>query len=198
MYEYIRGRLIYKRDNVLIVDVNGIGFRIKCPLNEDVGTVGEEVRIYVSYIVNDEIPTLYGFLTIERRDLFDMLISVSKIGPKVALNLLSSLSSESIVNAIIQKDVRLLSTVPGVGKKTAERMILELKDKISSMSNIPSIERQESNLLPSEVADAIEGLVALGYSRGNAWQAVNTVIGKSDVKMNAAEIIRHALNIINS
>ncbi|MCD6239036.1 MAG: Holliday junction branch migration protein RuvA [Thermotoga sp.] len=198
MYEYLIGQLVSRQNNVLIIDVNGIGYRITVPLNEEVGQIGDEVKIYVSYTVNDEIPILYGFMTRAKREAFDMLISVSKIGPKMALSVLSSLSVENLVNAIIQGDVRLLSTVQGIGRKTAERMILELKDKIASISIVPSTGREVSNSLPSEIADAIEGLVALGYPRGNAWQAVNTVVRESKVKMDAAEIIRHALTTIRS
>jgi len=151
-----------------IVDVNGVGYQAFLPTSalSQLGPIGGEVRLYTRLLVRDENLVLYGFATIEEMGLFETLTSVSGIGPKLGLALLSAMKPEQLAAAIAGGDVDLLTTVPGVGKKTAARIVLELKDKIAaSVALAPAQVARES-------ADVLAVLASLGYSPAEASRAV--------------------------
>jgi len=134
MFAYIKGTLEYKCSDYLIVEANGIGYKIFTSIStiETAGRVGEQVKIYTYLHVREDIINLYGFLTQEELGMFELLISVSGIGPKAAISVLSSISPSKFGLAVITDDIKTLTKAPGIGNKTAQRIILELKDKIKN------------------------------------------------------------------
>ena len=135
MIARIQGELIFKSPEKIIVDVGGVGFELFIPLSTyfELPKTGEAVHLKVHTHLREDNISLYGFLTEEEKALFQMLIAVSKIGPKIALNFLSKINQKELLRAIASSDVLLLSSIPGIGKKTAERVIYELRDKIYSL-----------------------------------------------------------------
>lgn len=177
----------------IIVDVNGIGYKIGIPSSavSKLPSIGKEVKIFTHLQVKEDEMALYGFLSQDELNMFERLISVSGIGPKGALGILSTLSPADLCMAVITEDIKTLSSAPGIGKKTAQRMILELKDKINTLEAIgmggePVLELQQNGT----AEEAIVALAALGYSRVEAAKAVNDVF-KED--MSVEDIIKAAL-----
>ncbi len=169
MIDRVRGRVIDKSDGVLVIEVGGIGLAIyvPAPLAAEL-QIGEETVLYTHLHVRESELTLFGFRHLDERSLFRMLLNVSGVGPRVALNLLSAMSTIAIQRAILDEEPGLLSRVPGIGKKTAEKIILELKDKVEAPAGAP--------LAPSDLhdvdTDVIEALIGLGYSVVEAQRAV--------------------------
>ena len=174
LISYIKGKLTYKEESFIVVECNGIGYKIfvssatLSSLKES-----EDIMIYTFMNVKEDNIALFGFLTQKEQAMFHQLLSVSGIGPKGALAFLSDMTPQEIVLAILSEDVKTLSKTPGVGKKTAQRLILELKDKVkieeaTTLEPVEMIE-QETN----EKGEAIQALIALGYSKSEAIQAVN-------------------------
>jgi len=132
LFAYIRGRLEYKNNDFLIVESNGVGYRIFTSLStiSGIGEIGQEVKVYTYLYVREDVISLYGFLTQEELNVFELLISVSGVGPKAAVSVLSAISPSRFSLAVITDDVKTLTKAQGIGKKIAQRIILELKDKI--------------------------------------------------------------------
>jgi len=171
MIGYLKGTLLRVTPGVVLLDVGGVGYELHTPLSTyyEVQKLGEggTAAFHVHTHVREDALLLFGFHTERERRLFEKLISVSGIGPKLAQTALSGMSSEDLASAIAQADVRRLSTIPGVGKKTAERMVLELKDK---MGEIPTKEPLTHAI--SADSDLVSALVNLGYRRMAAEKAV--------------------------
>jgi holliday junction DNA helicase RuvA len=175
---YLRGRIFEKHPNRLVLDVAGVGYAVFVPLSTfyGLGEPGSEVALRIHTHVREDALTLYGFATILEQDLFERLISVSGIGPKVALAVLSGIEPPELVQAIERGDVARLTAIPGVGKKTSERIVLELKEKLPRV-HVPPIG-------PAEVApdgrllrdDLLSALVNLGYHRPLAERAIETAV----------------------
>lgn len=170
MISYIKGIITYKTNTFVVVECNGIGYKIfvssatLSSLNEN-----ETIMIYTFMNVKEDDISLFGFLTQQEQTIFHQLLSVSGIGPKGALAFLSEMTPEEIIIAILSEDIKTLSKAPGIGKKTAQRLILELKDKVKT----EEIAQQTSQKDTSEKWEAVEALTSLGYSRSEAVQAVN-------------------------
>lgn len=170
MISYIKGIITYKTNTFVVVECNGIGYKIfvssatLSSLNEN-----ETIMIYTFMNVKEDDISLFGFLTQQEQTIFHQLLSVSGIGPKGALAFLSEMTPEEIIIAILSEDIKTLSKAPGIGKKTAQRLILELKDKVKT----EEITQQTSQKDTSEKWEAVEALTSLGYSRSEAVQAVN-------------------------
>lgn len=180
MYEFIRGILFAANHGSAVVDVHGVGFRIGISLNSFVKLpeLGTEVFLYTHYHITENSQGLFGFITDQERSVFESLIGISKIGPKVALNILSGLTVEDIVNAVEQQDPARFKPVSGVGPKTAQRLVLELKGKLS-VQGIPSSRPKaisESPIVQSPRDEAFTGLIALGYTENQ----VRTVLLRID------------------
>ncbi len=168
MIAMLRGVLGLREEDAVIIDVNGVGYYVYVPapvLNE-LGREGSDVSLYTHLHVRENELTLYGFSTIDQRALFQRLLTVSGIGPRVAMALLSAFSPEQVRLAIAEGNVSLLTQVPGVGKRTAERMILDLKGKIDLGELVPA---GDLSMADAEVIAALE---SLGYSRSEAQEAV--------------------------
>ncbi len=197
MFEYIKGKLAEIYPTIAIIDVNGIGYKIFIPLSaySQMPQVGSTIQLYTSFIVKEDSQTLYGFLTKEDKDLFTKLISVSGIGAKTAISILGHLDFFSLQQAISSANVKLISKVPGIGKKTAERLIIELRDKlkINKSDIFPSLSSNENN---NTVSDAISALINLGYSPLQAQKAIKTALEGFEKEPEIGSLISTALKRI--
>jgi len=197
MIAFLKGILDSKFENSCIIDVNGIGYEVNMPTSdlERLPAVGEPVTIYTWHIQREDGQQLYGFLHPSDRKLFKLLLGVANVGPKSALAVLSGLTQSQLEQAVSQQDTAMLARVPGIGRKTAERLLLELKDKLEKVSTSPiSIKGSERESL----GDALEALVTLGYPSTQARAALQKVIDQDLPPLQAgrdrvAEFVRRAL-----
>lgn len=184
MIGYLRGEIASVSPDLLILDVHGVGYNVR--INEQLASnlppVGTEIKIYIYTYVKEDAFLLYGFRSSDELALFKQLIAVNGIGPKGALSILSIMSANDLRFAIYTGDAKAIAKAPGVGGKTAERVILDLKDKISLEDTIVTLNQfEDSGDSASDnvmVREAIEALVALGYVRTEAVSAVNKVSGQ--------------------
>ncbi len=196
MYSYIKGTVEEIYIDSIVVENNGIGYKINVSSNTIMNLkVGEATKIYTKLIVREDDMSLCGFVSREELKMFELLTSVSKIGPKVALSILSFASPAQLGAYILSEDIGKLSKAPGVGKKTAERIVLELKDKVDK-NNIefePTLLSQKPTLISQD--ESVDALVALGYTLSESKEAVQKC--KKD-GMNTEAIIKKALTYIMS
>lgn len=191
MYYYIKGTLVQKSDNYIVVDANGVGYMIYTSLNsmQNVGEVGKKITIYTYLHVREDVMDLFGFTTIEEKNMFMQLISVSGVGPKAALSILSVTTPAKFAVAVITNDVKTITKASGVGPKMAQRVILELKDKMKMDELEIDLEDESDDMLSDNRSEAISALVVLGYSSNDAQKAVKGIDGTLSVE----EIIKKAL-----
>ena len=188
MYNFICGKLAEKGDGFVVIDCNGVGYEIQVSeytLNS-IAYDTQTVKILTYLQVKEDGMALYGFISLEEKNMFLKLISVNGIGPKMAIGILSSISLNELANAIVRQDIKMLCTVKGLGKKTAERLLVELKDQ--SMPTVAELE--EENINTNSVDEATEALVSLGVGRNEAYR-----LAKENAKEGATveEIITKAL-----
>ena len=195
MYAFIEGEVCEKVNGGLVILAAGVGWQLNCSNNtlQAAPPVGEKMRCYTFLSVREDAMELFGFATREEKEMFLQLTSVSGIGPKTALGVLGSMPLRDLSLAILLGDVNALSRAPGIGKKTAQRIALELKDKISqadvsAQADVPAAPL--ASMASDSVAEAIEALAALGYSSTEARNAVSQVRDQSD---KPEELIRLAL-----
>lgn len=172
MIGQLRGRLADKRPNQVLVDVGGVGYVVAVPLSTyaALGELHTEVTLLIHTHVREDALALYGFLTSREKHLFEMLLSASGVGPSLALKILSGMNAEELIPAIRGNDLGRLTKIPGVGRKTAERMVVELKDKLDSMA---IAEQKPAAASPAGVEpDVISALINLGYDGRTAENAV--------------------------
>ena len=169
MIAHLRGRLIAKHPNQAVVETAGVGYdvTITVPTYSDLPSVGAEVALHIHTHVREDVIALYGFLRPAEKQLFEKLISVSGIGPKLAITVLSGMPTEEMVRAIRGNDLGRLTRVPGIGRKTAERLVLELRDKLEDFGAAPSV----AAITPVE-EDVLSALTNLGYQRAAAEKAL--------------------------
>ena len=191
MIAFIRGRVLEKQPNRIVVDVHGVGYELHVPLSTyyDVGDEGSEVSLRVHTHVREEALQLYGFLTVLEQQVFERLIGISGIGPKLAIATLSGIETRDLVVAVQRGDVARLTSVPGIGKKTAERIILELKDKLAHVVvpvgiGVSALDASEDRLRD----DLVSALHNLGYHRPAAEKAVESTLSSG-----TAPTFEHAL-----
>lgn len=197
MYSYIIGKVISKSKNILILENNNIGYEIymtEIALSEL--SIGEDAKIYTYYNVTQDNISLFGFKNLEEKKMFENLISVSKIGAKTAIGILSSISTAELAISIITNDINRLSKLPGIGKKTAQRLVLEVIDKVKTEEIIFTEEEQESNEnylnTTEKEKDVIEALKVLGYN----IKEIDNVIKTLDIKNSTEDMIKQALKIL--
>ena len=182
MIAFLRGRVLDKQPNLLVVDVQGVGYQVHVPLSTyyDVGNQGAEIALHIYTHVREEAFHLYGFLTTIEQQLFERLISIGGIGPKLAIAVLSGIGPLELVNAVERGDVARLTGIPGVGRKTAERMILELKDRLAHL-NLTQSTDEPPEMAPGERLreDLLSALQNLGYHRPPAERAVDAMLSSS-------------------
>lgn len=197
MIGFIRGILAEKGNGYIIVDVGGIGYEIFVPANSGayMAAEGSEIMVYTSMIVREDDVSLYGFSRKGELDAFKKLITVSGVGAKAAISILSAFTLEQLQQAIVFEDAKTLTKANGIGKKSAERIVLELKDKFSAEGHDGSMHTSET-LMTSDGgaatgrAEAVSALIELGYSRGEATSALASI---KETDLSAEEYIRLAL-----
>ena len=199
MYAYFKGTIADKEEDCVIIDVNNIGYRIFCPVSLiNSLSIGQAATLYTYTSVREDAFVLFGFDSKDDLRLFKLLITVSGVGPKMAAGILSSLDGYTIKSAIISQNAKLLSSANGVGAKTAGRIILELKDKISCDDLISSLPQQANGEESEKVImlrnEAFEALTGLGVSASDATNAINKIEITQDLKIES--IIRQLLSII--
>ena len=172
MIAHLRGRLIAKHPNQAIVEAGGVGYdvTISVPTFSDLPQAGAEVSLYIHTHVREDALALFGFLRAEEKQLFEKLIGVSGIGPKLAITILSGMEASAMVGAIRGNDIARLTRIPGIGKKTAERMVLELRDKLAAFAEAPAVA-----VAGGMDEDVISALLNLGYQRPVAERALTAV-----------------------
>lgn len=175
MYQYIKGNIEEINEDYIVVENNGIGYLVYTSRNSivDIGQNTINRKILTHLVVREDAMSLYGFTTTEELKMFKLLITVTKIGPKVAIGLLSTLTTSTIKASIASKDASTLSRAPGIGKKTAERIILELKDKIDV--NIDYDEVNGETIPMDEKEEVVVALISLGYTRNEIFRALSTI-----------------------
>lgn len=184
MFSYIKGPLVEVFEDTIVVEAGSIGWNIHVPLSvlDVLPRTGEEVRIYTSFQVREDAMTLYGFLTRQDLQMFKQLLGVNGIGPKAALGILSTMRPDDLRMAIISEDAKAIAKAPGIGPKTAKRVILDLKDRIRMEDILPAGIVMDQEVPAAALVgmegigrEAIEALVALGYSMNEAARAVHQV-----------------------
>ncbi|MBP5309456.1 MAG: Holliday junction branch migration protein RuvA [Lachnospiraceae bacterium] len=196
MYAFFKGTIADTEEDALIVEVNSIGYRIYVPKDMILSSkIGSSITVYTYTCVREDAFILYGFSSKEDLSLFKLLITVSGVGPKMGLAILSSMDSNSIRTAIIMQDAKLLSSAPGVGAKTAGRIILELKDKVNPLDIISASKDDVTNEAVINLRqEAYEALISLGVSNLKATQALNEIEITEDSKIE--DIIKQLLTKI--
>lgn len=190
----LRGTLTVADVSYIVVECGGVGFKCFTTLNtvRDLGKVGDEVNVYTHLAVREDAMDLYGFATLAELDAFKLLITVSGIGPKAAASILSELSPDKLALCIASGDSKSITRAQGVGKKTAERVVLELKDKMGSIASdsaSQSVMGAASAVADNDCAEAVAALVSLGFSQSDASMAV----GAMDKSLSVDEMIRLGL-----
>ncbi len=193
MIARISGILIQKSVQSLVIDTQGVGYRVVVPLSTfyELPEHGHPVILHIHTQVKEDAISLFGFLTPEERDIFEVIISVSGIGPKLAVNILSGISASELMTAIIQGDLKRLVGIPGVGKKMAERLVLELKDKILKMQPIQKVPSVTTGAQKIEALkeDALSALVNLGYKNAAAKDAVERIMQEESTEPASLDVI---------
>lgn len=193
MIGYLKGVLLDKRPPTLVLDVHGVGYELDAPMTTfyDLPTVGERVTVYTHMVVREDAQLLFAFSDAAQRDVFRSLLKVSGVGPRVALAILSTLSTRDFFAAVTNDDAACLTRVPGIGRKTAERLIVEMRDRVMKQAGddgetpVPVAERRDN-----PVEDAVEALMALGYKPAEASRAIRSLDGDG---RSSEDLIRQAL-----
>jgi holliday junction DNA helicase RuvA len=199
MIARLQGVLVSKRLEGLVVDVHGVGYQVFVPLSTyyTLPDVEHSVTLLTTMYIREDAWRLYGFATHEEQALFELLVSVSSIGPRLALNMLSSVAPPDLQQAIMGADITTLQTIPGIGRKTAERVILELKDKIVHLEMSPAGRAQRALTADDQLlGDVVSALLNLGYKRGEAEKAVQAVRSKQDGAIVLETLLKDALQLL--
>ena len=195
MIAHLRGKLLAKHPNQAIVETTGVGYdvTISVPTFSELPEVGAEVALHIHTHVREDVIALYGFLRPSEKLLFEKLITVSGIGPKLAITILSGMAADEMVGAIRGNDVARLTRIPGIGKKTAGRMVLELRDKLPETASITAAAVAPTSAVEEDVLSA---LVNLGYQRAAAEKALS-VAAKSSQRESFDALFREALAVLS-
>ncbi len=196
MFAYIKGSLEGKGDTYAVIETGGIGYKVFMPVPsiEKLGEIGERVKVYTYYYVREDAINLYGFCTDEELKMFELLLSVSGIGAKSAIGILAEVSPSDFAMAIITNDVSKLVKIPGIGSKTAQRMILELKDKMKTVQAVNKDEEIAVAIANEEsTSEAMAALQMLGYNRKEIEKSFEKIDTKN---LGVEDVIRKALSIL--
>lgn len=191
MITHLNGRLVEKNPTNVVIECSGVGYNVLISLHS-FSQLGKEeaIRLNTRFIVREDAQLLYGFVTTDERAVFDLLISVSGIGPNTAMIMLSSLSPEEVATAILSEDVKVIQSVKGIGLKTAQRVIIDLKDKILKLNLGTENVAVQNNTMRF---DALNALISLGFDKKAAEKAVDKVAQPEDT---VEKIIKEALRIL--
>lgn len=201
MLAYIKGSLEIKNNDYVVIDVGGLGYKVNMSKKalETVGNIGDKVKVYTYYRVREDDISIFGFNTNEELRMFELLLSVSGVGAKVALTILSNIEIAEFALAVITDDVNKIVKIPGIGKKSAQRIILELKDKLKSQQieeaegeEVTKVNKQEKNNEAEE--EAIAALQILGYGKKEIEKAFEKLANKN---VSVEELIKKGLTILS-
>ena len=201
MIALISGKIVYKGISHVVIDAHGVGYRIFIPLPTfyELPEAGQIITLHVHTHVKQDAINLFGFYTVQERDLFQLMLSVSGIGPKMSMNILSGISVQEMLRAISSGDVRKLISIPGLGKKLAERLILELKEKVVKKmmaEEMPAIDNQQKiNEIIRE--DVLSALINLGYKSNMAQAALDKVLYTSAKELAMDQLLKKTLKILS-
>ena len=201
MIAQIRGKLVETSLTSIIVDVNGIGYQLFIPMStyDKLPLINEEVALLTYLHVREDAMLLYGFSKPDEKQLFEMLISVSGVGAKVALNILSSMSVSMFCTAITSDDIKTITCINGIGKKTAERLIIELRDKVAKFAPELAVTSNDGDVQCEASLDALLALEQLGFKRERAQKVLKKIVSKlSSDECSSENIIRKALKALNT
>lgn len=199
MIALISGKIAHKGISSIVVDVGGVGYRVFIPLSTfyELPETDQSVILHVHTHVKEDAINLFGFYTVRERDLFQLLISVSGIGPKIALSIISGIPVNDLLRAISGGDVVKLIAIPGVGKKMAERLVLELREKVVKqmmMEQIPVADESQANEMLKE--DVLSALINLGYKNNAAREALDKVMQSSEENLTLDQLLKKTLKIL--
>ena len=201
MIALISGKIVYKGISHVVIDAHGVGYRIFIPLTTfyELPEAGQIITLHVHTHVKQDAINLFGFYTVQERDLFQLMLSVSGIGPKMSMNILSGISVQEMLRAISSGDVRKLISIPGLGKKLAERLILELKEKVVKKmmaEEVPATDNQQKiNEIIKE--DVLSALINLGYKSNMAQDALDKVLYTSAKELAMDQLLKKTLKILS-
>ncbi len=200
MIAYLSGKLLEKHANTAIVDVGGVGYEVSIPLTTfyELGEIGADVSLRIYTHVREDAIQLFGFKTLRERDLYLKLISVQGIGPKSGIAMLSGMNADEIIMAIRGNDLARLKSIPGVGLKTAERLVIELRDKVGDMSAAgAALDPASRTSMPTDAVfdDALSALINLGYQKNAAEKALNQAAGEG-IEISVQKLLRRGLQIL--
>lgn len=198
MLAYIKGQLEMKTKNYLVIDVGGLGYKVFMSENSinTIGEIGETIKVHTYYRVREDDISIFGFKTQEELRTFELLLSVSGVGAKSALVMLSCIEPSDFAIAVVSNNVKLLTQVPGIGNKSAQRIILELKDKLKAEQSEENIESAKSKAtkVNENVEEAISGLMVLGYTRKDIEKAFKHLIVED---LSVEDLIKKGLILLN-
>ena len=198
MIAHLKGKLTYKSPIEIAIDVNGVGYQVFVPLSTfyALPELEEDIFLDIHTHMREESLKLFGFYTTDEKRIFEKLISINKVGPKLALTILSGMSPTELFTTIDSNDIEKLSTIPGIGRKTAERLILEMRDKMGGISIDSEIKK---NSIPQNglFEDALSALVNLGYKKNQAEQTLKKVYPEGETGESIEDIIKKSLNLLS-
>lgn len=202
MIGYLSGKLLEKEANTVIVDVGGVGYEVTIPLSTfyDLGEIGEQVELRIFTYVREDTLQLFGFKTMREKELYLKLISVQGIGAKSGISMLSGMSADEIIVAIRTDNLARLTSIPGVGKKTAERIVIELRDKLNDLTTGETVGTMSEDARPLEAVDAVyddalSALVNLGYQQNAASKTLKKAV-QEGTEMSVQKLLRRSLQLL--
>lgn len=198
MIAYLKGKLIYKSPIHVIIDVSGVGYQVFIPLSTyyALPALHGDISLNIYTHMTEDALKLFGFLTHEEQKTFETLISINKVGPKLALTILSGISAQDLIAAVTNNDLARLSTIHGVGRKTAERLVLEMKDKLPALMEGATFTPDPTST-QGVLDDALSALVNLGYKKAEAEKALKTVRSQSEGDLPIEHLIKESLKILS-
>ncbi len=202
MIASLRGTLQRIEATSVVLDVGGVGYKVAVPVSvlTSLPALGETASLHIHFHMRAEEISLYGFLQPDDQKVFELLLSVTGIGPKVALSVLSAMDAETLARTVAAEDTRTLIRIPGLGLKTAQRLVLELRDKLAALAFERKVDQLQakSQKPPAEdiFNDVVDGLINLGYNRNDARRAADRALKEIDDKTNMGAALRAALNIL--
>lgn len=198
MFEYLKGKLVESDPHYAVVDVGGVGYNLRIPLStfSKIPPCGKTILFFVSFIVRENSQTLFGFLSREERTFFEKITAISGIGPKTSLAIIGHMDTRDLQTAIANANVNSLSKIPGIGKKTAERLIIEMRDRIAKLALPARMTATQSELTTEDddlMNDALGALLNLGYNAMQAQKAIHQAMSHYEEKPKLSELIGTAL-----
>ena len=198
MIAHLKGKLTHKSPVAIIIDVNGVGYQVFVPLSTfyALPELESEISLGIHTHMREEALKLFGFYTIDEKKIFEKLITINKVGPKLALTILSGMTPADILSTINSNDIVKLSTIPGIGRKTAERLILEMRDKMDGLS-LDFVATKDPGPEKELFDDALSALVNLGYKKSQAELALKKVYAESAEDNSIENLIKDSLNLLS-